>query len=317
MTEPASRRSATAMLAEVVAGLSRGEKELSPKFFYDETGSRLFEEITRLPEYYLTRAERGLLEQWVPAWVEELMPRSLVELGAGSAEKSRVVLDAMRAQGGEALYLPVDVSAAFLRETAERLRREYPGLRITPVAADFSEGLELPAIPRPAWFALLGSTIGNFTPDHSVALLRSMAAHLTAGGRVLLGADLVKSPARLHAAYNDAAGVTAEFNRNLLRVLNAELGADFDPEGFEHYAFFHPVAHHVEMHLVSRRPQTVTIPEGGEFPFRAGESIRTEISRKYGQASLERLFDAAGLRLDRWVTDPGGDYALLLAALRS
>lgn len=305
------------MLADVVAGLSCPQKELSPKFFYNEAGSHLFEEITRLPEYYLTRAERSLLERWVPAWVEELTPRSLVELGAGSAEKSRVILDAMRDQGGDALYLPVDVSAAFLRETAERLRREYPGLRITPVAADFSEPLELPVIPRPAWFALLGSTIGNFTAQHSVKLLRSMAEHLTAGGRVLLGADLVKSPARLHAAYNDGAGVTARFNLNLLRVLNAELGSDFDPEGFEHYAFYHPVAHHVEMHLVSRRPQTVTIPGGGTFHFRAGESVRTEISRKYDQASLERLFDAAGLRLDRWAAEPGGDYALMLAALAS
>jgi L-histidine N-alpha-methyltransferase len=303
------------MLAEVAAGLSAPQKELPPKYFYDHRGSELFEEITRLPEYYLTRAERALLARWMPRLTAVLGPRTLVELGAGSAEKSRIILDAMHAAGTAERYVPIDVSAAFLAETAERLRREYPGLIVTPAVADISEELNLPrGMESPVLFAFLGSTIGNFYPPAAIRLLGRVRAAMRLGDRFLMGADLRKDPALIEAAYNDARGVTAEFNRNMLRVLDHELGADFDPDAFAHRAFYEPEANRIEMHLVATRPQTVRIPGVGVVRFAAGESIRTEISCKYDVASLAALFAAAGLRLESWQTDAGNRFALVVGA---
>ena len=301
------------MADDVRNGLTRELKELPPKYFYDHRGSELFEEITRVPEYYLTRTERALLESWMPSLIPELAPRTIVELGAGSAEKTRIILQALPAAG--TVYVPIDVSATFLSQTAARLRREYPGLVVEPAIADISEELNLPRrIPRPALFTFLGSTIGNFAPPGAIRLLHRVRSAMAPEDRLLMGADLRKDVARIEAAYNDAAGVTAEFNRNMLRVLDHELGADFDPDRFEHRAFYEPETHRIEMHLVSVGDQEVTIPGLGVVPLRAGESIRTEISCKYDWASVTELFEAAELRLESWRTDPAALFALAVGA---
>ncbi len=303
------------MLAEVAQGLAAPQKELSPKYFYDQRGSELFEEITRLDEYYPTRTERGLLEAWMPLLVRRLGSRSLVELGAGSAEKSRIILDAMRAAGTAELYVPIDVSATFLSQTAARLRVEYPRMQVEPAIADISEELNLPRrMPHPALYAFLGSTIGNFYPPAAIRLLSRVRSAMEPGDRFLMGVDLRKDIARIEAAYNDSRGVTAEFNRNMLRVLNYELGADFDPAAFEHLAFYEPVAHRIEMHLVSRLPQMVTVPGIGVVSFDAGESLRTEISCKHDRESVAQLFEAAGLEIEAWRSDPDSLFALVVGA---
>ncbi len=303
------------MLAEVATGLSAPQKELSPKYFYDQRGSELFEAITRLPEYYPTRTERALLQGWMPELMAQLGMRTLIELGAGNAEKSRIILDAMRATGLAELYVPIDVSATFLSQTAAQLRREYPGLTVEPAIADIAEELNLPRrMPRPALFAFLGSTIGNFYPPAAIRLLRRVRAAMEPSDRFLMGVDLRKDIGRIEAAYNDSQGITAEFNRNMLLVLNHELGANFDPAAFEHRAFYDRVAHRIEMHLVSMRDQTVTIPELEPVRFAAGESIRTEISTKYDRESVASLFAAAGLRIEAWPTDPATPFGLVIGA---
>jgi L-histidine Nalpha-methyltransferase len=303
------------ILAEVAEGLSLPQKELSPKYFYDQRGSELFEAITRLEEYYPTRTERGLLEGWMPSLIRRLGSRALIELGAGSAEKSRVILDAMSAAGTAELYVPIDVSATFLSQAASRLRREYPRLAVEPAIADISEELNLPRrVPHPALYAFLGSTIGNFYPPAAIRLLGRVRAAMEPGDRFLMGADLRKDPARIEAAYNDAQGVTAEFNRNMLLVLNHELGSDFDPLAFDHLAFYEPVAHRIEMHLVSRRAQLVTVPGVGGIPFDAGESLRTEISCKHDRESVAQLFESAGLEIEAWRSDPESLFALVVGA---
>jgi L-histidine Nalpha-methyltransferase len=303
------------MLAEVAEGLSSPQKELSPKYFYDQRGSELFEEITRLEEYYPTRTERVLLEAWMPSLIRRLGSRSLIELGAGSAEKTRVILDAMREAGTAELYVPIDVSATFLSQTAARLRREYPRLAVEPAIADISEELNLHRrVPHPALYAFLGSTIGNFYPPAAIRLLGRVRSAMEPGDRFLMGVDLRKDVARIEAAYNDPAGVTAAFNRNMLLVLNHELGADFDPSEFEHLAFYEPVAHRIEMHLVSRGPQLVTIPGIGTVSFEAGESLRTEISCKHDRESVAQLFEAAGLEIESWRTDPEFLFGLVVGA---
>ncbi|MFL5381107.1 MAG: L-histidine N(alpha)-methyltransferase [Longimicrobiaceae bacterium] len=313
MTETATSAAAE-MLAELRDGFSRPQKELPPKYFYDERGSELFEEITRLPEYYLTRTERALLERWMPAWIGDLRPRALVELGAGSAEKTRIVLDAIVSTVGGAAYVPVDVSADFLEATALRLTADYPALEVVPVVADMTAEFAFPpGLPGPTLHAFLGSTIGNFAPDEAVALLRGVRARMRPGDAFLMGVDQRKDPAVIEAAYNDAAGVTAEFNRNMLRVLNALAGADFDPDAFDHRAFYRRELHRIEMHLHAFTPQVVTIPGVGEVRIEAGESIRTEISCKHDRASVEAMLTQAGMRLAEWETDADGLYAILLA----
>lgn len=309
------------MLSDVLEGLRMPQKELSPKYFYDAYGSELFERITELEEYYPTRTERALLERWATAWVEELRPRALVELGAGSAEKSRVVLTAMEEAGTGDLYVPVDVSGEFLHDTARSLRKEYSGFRVEPEVADISVPFDLPDDPpHPVWIALLGSTIGNFPPAEATRLLRRVAAHMRPGDSFLMGVDLRpgpgKSMARLERAYNDASGVTAAFNMNVLRVLNRDLDADFDLGAFEHRAFYVPAEHRIEMHLVAMTPQEVRI--GDEIvSFETGESVRTELSCKHDRQSIDALFDKAGLRVMRWQEDEDGAFALILAELAS
>jgi L-histidine Nalpha-methyltransferase len=303
------------MLAEVADGLALRQKELPPKYFYDQRGSELFEAITRLPEYYQTRTERALLEAWMPELIALLRTRTLVELGAGNAEKSRVILDAMHAASTAELYVPIDVSASFLAQTATQLRREYPRLLVEPMVADIGEELRLPRrVPSPALIAFIGGTIGNFYPGAASRLLARARAVMATGDRFLMGVDLRKDVARIEAAYNDAQGVTAEFNRNMLRVLNHELGADFDPAAFEHRAFYNRREHRIEMHLVARRPQRVAIPGIGVVGFAQGETLRTEISAKYDQASVAELFREAGLAVEAWRTDADRLFALVVGS---
>ena len=303
------------MLHEVRDGLSRPQKEIPPKYFYDTRGSLLFEEITRLPEYYLTRAERSILEEWMPPLMTRFRPASFAELGAGNGEKGRVVLDAMEAAGNAKAYFPIDVSADFLEAMAEDLRADYPSLVIRPIAADMTAAIPIPAdADRPLLIALLGSTIGNFDDASAARLLLRARRVMSATDRFLLGADLRKDAARIAAAYNDARGVTAEFNRNVLHVLNRELGADFEPAAFEHRAVYDESRHRIEMHLVARDQQMVTIPGAGVFDIAAGEHILTEISVKYDRTAVEALGAASGLAVEAWRTDPEGLFALALLA---
>lgn len=303
-----------AMRAEVAEGLSRPQKELSPKYFYDRTGSELFERITRLAEYYPTRTERKLLRAHIPAWIADHTPRTLVELGAGAADKTRTILDAMRDVIDGRVYVPMDISGEFLDAVAGTLRADYPRTEVRPLVGDMSEALELPDdLPGPVLFALLGSTIGNFPDPEAVALLRRVRENMAPDDRLLLGFDLIKDVAILEAAYDDADGVTAAFNLNVLRVLNRELGADFDLSAFEHRARFDAGERWIEMHLVATRPVTVAVPGAGTFDFAAGETVRTEVSCKYDRARIDALFDRAGLRRERWAeAEPG--FALVLAA---
>lgn len=304
-----------AMKAEVARGLQRPLREIPPKFFYDQRGSELFERITQLPEYYLTRAERALLEQVAPGLAVRCGCTELLELGSGSSAKTRVLLDAMRKAGRLERYWPFDVSESMLRETADRLLREYPGLTVHAVAGDFTRHLRLIPPGTRRMVAFLGSTIGNFEWEAAIAFLRDVAHVLGADGRFLLGTDLVKDTRVLEAAYNDAEGVTAEFNRNALRVLNRQLGADFVPEQYDHVAFFDEENSWVEMRLRSARDQTVTIPAiDMTLRLREGEEIRTEISCKYTRDSVERLLRASGLEMVEWIPDAGSNFALSLAA---
>ena len=306
-------------IENVRRGLSKRQKELPSKYFYDTRGSELFEEITRLPEYYLTRAERRLLENGVADWVAEVAPASLVELGAGRAEKTRVLLSAMVEAGRGSTYAPVDIAGEFLHEAALSLETAYPTLEISPLVRDISMPLEFAdTLAHPALFALLGSTIGNFPPGEDVALLENARAAMREGDLLLLGADLRAGPQKgvelLGNAYNDSRGVTREFNRNIMRHLNREAGTDFDLSAFRHRAFYVESLGQVEMHLVALTPQRVTVPGQAPVAIAEGESIRTEISRKYDRATVDDLFTRAGLGVNNWWEDEGGLYAVVSGA---
>lgn len=283
--------------AEVLQGLRAPVKTLPSKYFYDSAGSELFEQITRQPEYYPTRTELAIMERHA-AEMAALLGRHvlLVEYGSGSSAKTRLLLDQLDRPAG---YVPIDVSCEFLRRTAEGLAADYPDLPVLPLCGDFTGPLELPEPPRHVARRVVyfpGSTLGNFTPDESVALLRRTARLCGPGGSLLLGADLRKDRRVLEAAYNDARGVTAAFNRNLLVRINRELSGDFAVERFRHRAFFNAAEGRIEMHLVSCCDQTVRVA-GEEFAFAAGESIRTELSQKYTVRDLCQLAKAAGFDL--------------------
>lgn len=307
--------------AKVVRRLRGTDKSVSSKYHYDERGSRLFEQITELDEYYLTRTERSMLHALMPSLVSELRPATLVELGAGNAEKSRIILRAMLGERERASFVPIDVSGDFLHQTALALRAEFASLDVHPLVADILDAVTLDeALPRPRWIALLGSTIGNFDEPHAIELLTHVSATMSRDDRFVLGADLRagpgKSAARIEAAYNDAGGVTAQFSLNILSVLNDTLDADFDLDGFRHRSVYNEMLGRIETSLVSRRDQTVRFPDEEPILIRKGEAIRSEISCKYDRSTVERLFSAAGLEVDRWMTDPEGLYALILGRLR-
>jgi len=304
------------MRRDIRAGLSTDPKELAPKYFYDERGSQLFERITELPEYYPTRAERSILDRRADEIVAGAgQPQTLVELGSGSAAKTRHLLSAMRDAGCLQTYVPVDISEEITHETAESLVEEYPGLAIRGLVCDFEHDLERIANGRERrLIAFLGGTIGNLYPGPRHEFLTRLACLLGPEDRVLLGTDLVKDPGRLEAAYDDSLGVTAEFNKNVLQVLNRELGADFDLDAFEHVAHYDAGEARMDIRLRSLAQQTITIEElGMEVGFAAGEEMRTEISTKFTQERLEGVYGAAGLEMSGWFTDAAGDYALSLA----
>lgn len=319
MTDPAGPGASDDELAQVLADLRRPRKRIASRYHYDDLGSRLFEEITELDEYYLTRTERALLREWMPRLVAELRPATLVELGAGSAEKSRIVLDAMEAAGCGEAYVPLDVAEEFLARTAAALGEEYPDLDIVPRVADISGPLDLPEDPpHPRWIAFLGSTLGNFEDEAARALLRRIADGLHDGDRFLLGVDLRpgprKSRERIEAAYNDAKGVTARFSRNILTVLNTRFGSDFDPDAYRHRSAYNPEAGRIETYLHATRDQVVRFPGGHEIHVAEGEGIRTEISAKYDRPGIDDLFESAALSVERWMEDDEGLYALVLSS---
>jgi L-histidine Nalpha-methyltransferase len=302
------------MAADVRAGLTRPFKELSPRYFYDERGSELFERITELEEYYPTRCEREILDGEAGAICEASnRPASLIELGSGSARKTRALLDAMRCAGCLHTYCPVDISEEITRETAERIAAEY-GIKVRGLVCDFEFDLERVPVEGPRVIALLGGTIGNFAPHQRAGFLRRVANLLGEEDRFLLGTDLVKDRETLETAYNDPHGVTAEFNKNVLAVLNRELGADFDINAFEHVARWDPANLWVDIRLRSLANQVVNVSALDMLvPFAAGEEMRTEISTKFLRPGLEGIYAEAGLELTDWWTDSDGLYALSLA----
>jgi dimethylhistidine N-methyltransferase len=292
------------------AALNRAPKAISPKYFYDEAGSKLFEQICDLPEYYPTRTELALLRTNAADMAAQFGPQvQLVEYGAGALRKVRLLLDAMPRNGVE--FVPVDISGPHLLSACDGLAGDYPGLAIHPLVADFTRQHALPARPagarRVGFFP--GSSIGNFTPSEADAFLRLAAAELTGGG-LLIGIDLVKDHAVLHAAYNDAAGVTAAFNMNLLQRAKNELGAEFPVDGFEHLAFYNPAYRRIEMHLRAVRP--LTLQMGGErYDFHEGETLHTEHSHKYTVSGFQSLAQRAGFRPGKVWTDENEWFAVL------
>jgi L-histidine N-alpha-methyltransferase len=308
---------AEALRADARAGLTATPKTLPPKWFYDAQGSALFDKITELPEYYPTRAEREILHATAAQIAGQTAARTLIELGSGSSDKTRVLLDALRAAGTLRCYVPVDVSEPALVAAGDALSAEYPGLDVRAVVSDFEEHLGLPAdgdAPAPRLVAFLGSTIGNFVPEQRAAFLARVRAGLRAGDFFLLGTDLVKDTATLVAAYDDASGITADFNKNVLAVLNAELGADFDRDAFEHVAVWNAGAEWIEMRLRSLTAQTVQVPGIGlTVSFAAGEDLRTEVSAKFRRDGVTAELAAAGFAMQSWWTDAAGQFGLSLS----
>ena len=300
---------------DVRRGLTSRPKSLPPKYFYDRAGSLLFERITELPEYYPTRTESALLAEILPGLIEDFLPDDIVEIGAGSSEKTRRVLDAVTAGGRPVRYVPLDVDRLTLEASAERLLREFPSLSVHAVVGDFER--DLSHVPPPTGRRLamfLGSTIGNLDEPAQRRLLADLKALLPdPRDRLLLGVDLVKDVKILEAAYDDSAGVTRDFNLNILRVINRGVDGDFDPDAFRHRAFYNDAAARIEMHLVAESAQTVRLRRLGlTVRFAPGEGIWTESSYKFSRAGIEALLGDAGLRLARWHVDPANYFALAL-----
>jgi L-histidine Nalpha-methyltransferase len=306
---------ARSLADDVLDGLTKPFKELPPKHFYDSRGAELFDRICELPEYYPTRTERSILQDHAGRIAAATAASELVELGSGTAAKTRVLLDALHSAGTLERYVPVDVTEQMVRACAQELTSEYPGLSVHGVIGDFERHLDrVPPADGPRLVVFLGGTIGNFPPGSRRRFLREIARLLGPNDHLLMGTDLVKDPDVLTQAYDDAAGVTAEFNRNLLRVLNRELQADFDPEDFEHVALFDSEHEWIEMRLRARRAHTTTVLGLGlSVRFEQGEEMRTEISAKFTRSRVEEDLAAAGLELSIWLTDPDELFALSLS----
>ncbi|MFD7341082.1 L-histidine N(alpha)-methyltransferase [Streptomyces violascens] len=300
-----------ALRADVLHGLTATPKSLPPKWFYDARGSELFEEITRIPDYYPTRAEREILDHRAAEIAAATGAHTLVELGSGSSEKTRLLLDALPAP---LTYIPVDVSESALAGAAEGLLAGHPGLRVHALIADFTQVLELPEAPGPRLVAFLGGTIGNLLPPERAEFLTSVRKLMEPGDSLLIGTDLVKEESVLVRAYDDPTGVTAAFNKNVLSVIDRELGADFDPDDFDHVALWNREEEWIEMRLRARRDVTVKIPELDlVVSFAAGEEMRTEVSAKFREEGVRAELSAAGFVPSRWWTDAAGRFALSLA----
>jgi L-histidine N-alpha-methyltransferase len=320
---PADYRAAS-LRADALAGLTATPKTLPPKWFYDAQGSELFEKITELPEYYPTRAERSILQAVAPEIAALTGAATLVELGSGSSEKTRLLLSALRHAGTLDGYVPVDVSESALVAAGDALAADYPGLGVHAVVADFEQYLGVPSATDgdagagPRLVAFLGSTIGNMVPAERATFLRRVRARLRPGDTFLLGTDLVKDPAVLVAAYDDSAGVTAAFNKNVLAVLNAELGADFDLDAFDHVAVWNTDREWIEMRLRATSAQTVLVRDIDlAVEFAAGEELRTEVSAKFRPDGVRAELAAAGLAMRAWWTDENSQFALSLSSLLS
>ena len=303
-----------ALRADVLSGLAATPKTLPPRWFYDERGSELFEQITRLPEYYPTAAERSVLAERAAEIAAASGADVLVELGSGTSEKTRLLLDALRDAGTLRRFVPFDVDPSVLRAAGSAITAEYPGVDVEAVVGDFTRHLdELPRTGR-RLVAFLGSTIGNLEPGERGPFLAELAGTLRPGDSFLLGTDLVKDPDRLVRAYDDAAGVTAAFNRNVLAVLNRELKADFDPDAFDHVALWNAEQEWIEMRLRSRVDQVVQVAALElEVPFAAGEDVRTEVSAKFRRDRVVDELAVAGLTMASWWTDPSGDFGVSLS----
>ncbi len=305
---------AQALREDVLVGLTARPRWLPPKWFYDARGSELFEQITRLPEYYPTRAERAILLHRADELAERTSARSLVELGSGSSEKTRLLLDSLRGHGSLEEFVPLDVSETALREAVDAIVADYPGLKVHGVVGDFTAHLDGLPGGSPRLVAFLGGTIGNLLPDERRVFLKGVRSVLEPGEWLLLGTDLVKDPETLVRAYDDAAGVTAQFNLNVLHVLNRELAADFPVESFTHVARWDPENEWIEMRLRAEHPMTVRIPAVDlELDLAEGEEIRTEISAKFRRERVQDEVADAGFHLDAWWTDSGNRFALSLA----
>jgi L-histidine N-alpha-methyltransferase len=298
-------------------GLTANPRWLQPKWFYDARGSDLFEQITTLPEYYPTRAERSILGAHAHDIARHTAAHTLVELGSGSSEKTRLLLDALQEAGTLRQYVPLDVSQTALREAVAAIHGDYPRLAVHGVVADFTAHLDRIPGQTPRLVAFLGGTIGNFLPHERGDFLGALRDTLVPGDCLLLGSDLVKDPGVLVAAYDDAAGVTADFNRNVLAVLNRELGADFNLENYQHVAIWDPKNEWIEMRLRAAATARVTLSELDlDIILQAGEEIRTEISAKFRREGVDRELAKAGFEMDAWWTDPEGRFALSLAQVR-
>ncbi|MEU5909853.1 L-histidine N(alpha)-methyltransferase [Micromonospora sp. NPDC047527] len=300
---------------DVRAGLTAEPKWLPPKWFYDSRGSELFEEITRLPEYYPTRAERVVLAEHADDIATLTGAKTLIELGSGSSEKTRLLLDAFTRQGGLGTFVPLDVSVSALLGSTAQIAADYPGLRVRGIVGDFTRQLDrLPAGGR-RLVVFLGGTIGNLLPAERAEFLAAMRAALEVGDWLLLGTDLVKDPSVIVPAYDDAAGVTAEFNRNVLHVINRELGADFDPEAFAHVACWDPGHEWIEMRLRATRPMRVRVLDL-TVEFAEGEELRTEVSAKFRPEGIATELAGAGFAVSEFWTDPRGLFGVSLARAR-
>jgi L-histidine N-alpha-methyltransferase len=305
---------AAALRADARRGLTASPKALPPKWFYDEEGCRLFDEITRLPEYYPTRAERAILAARAGDIAARTGADTLIELGSGTSEKTRLLLDALAAKGTLRRFVPFDVSEPTLRDACAAIELEYPGVDVHAVVGDFEHHLDQLPGGGTRLVAFLGSTIGNLEPDARNRFYRTIATGLGPDDAFLLGTDLVKDVSRLEAAYADSAGVTSAFNRNVLTVLNRELGGDFVPERFAHVARWNPAEEWIEMRLRSERAQSVRVADLDlEVSFAAGEEMRTEISAKFRREGVEGELATAGLALSEWWTDPADDFAVSLS----
>lgn len=306
-----------ALRRDVRSGLTRTPKSLPPKWFYDSMGSDLFDQITRLPEYYPTRAEAQILGRHAAEIATVSGADTLVELGSGTSEKTRMLLDALRNRGSLLRFVPFDVDAGVLTASGAAIQREYPGIEIAAVCGDFEEHLgKIPSVGR-RLVAFLGSTIGNLTPGPRADFLTSVADLLSPGDSLLLGTDLVKDAGRLVRAYDDSAGVTAQFNRNVLAVVNRELGADFDIDAFAHVARWNDAEERIEMWLRSTRRQRVRIAALAlDVDFAEGEEMLTEVSCKFRRSGVDAELTAAGLRRTQWWTDESGDFGLSLSVPR-
>lgn len=300
---------------DVRAGLTAQEKSLPSKYFYDDRGSELFEQITALPEYYLTRVETEILQAQADHLMEQIQPDTIVEIGSGSSEKTRILIDAMERVAGGSTYMPIDISEAAVNGAALALCTDYPELRIDGMIGDFMKDLHLVPQHGRRLISFLGSTIGNFSADERISFLTEVRSMMGPEDRFLLGVDLVKSEDIVVPAYNDSAGVTAAFNRNILAVVNRNLSANFEPTAFEHEARWNPECHCIEAYLRATKPMNVTIEDLQlEIDLAEGEEIHSEVSCKFDRSDVEQVFAGSGMQLHQWLTDDRGWYALALAA---